>query len=171
MGRRLRGGTLAAVHKPGPPLPSMCAEAYREQQVSGLMCDHFNSLRDIDRPRTRFLSVSEAKRLLNAMPQDFRQLARGALYTGLRLGELLALTVSDFGDGQIHVRHSKGGKERTVPLSPEGIEFFDQVTAGKAGDILLFQQDSGERLAADPREPVHSSRRQGSEDFPAGNIS
>jgi len=64
------------------------------------------SFRNIDRPRTRFLSVSEAKRLLNTMPQDFRQLARGALYTGLRLGELLALTVSDFGDGQIHVRHS-----------------------------------------------------------------
>ena len=111
------------------------------------------SFRNIDRPRTRFLSVSEAKRLLNAMPQDFRQLARGALYTGLRLGELLALTVSDFGDGQIHVRHSKGGKERTVPLSQEGIEFFDQVTAGKVGDGLVFQRDSGE-----PWQRIHASR-------------
>jgi len=112
-----------------------------------------HSFRNIDRPRTRFLSVSEAKRLLNAMPQDFRQLARGALYTGLRLGELLALTVSDFDDGQVHVRHSKGGKERTVPLSPEGIEFFDQVTAGKPGDTMLFQQDSGE-----PWQRIHASR-------------
>jgi integrase len=97
--------------------------------------------------------VSEAKRLLNAMPQDFRRLARGALYTGLRLGELLALTVSDIGDGQVHVRHSKGGKERTVPLSTEGIEFFDQVAAGKAGDAMVFQQDSGE-----PWQRIHASR-------------
>src|SRR5215472_4950409 len=58
-----------------------------------------------------------------------------------------------FGDGQIHVRHSKGGKERTVPMSQEGIEFFDQITAGKAGDTMLFQQDSGE-----PRQRIHASR-------------
>jgi integrase len=70
------------------------------------------------------------------MPPDFRQLARGALYTGLRLGELLTLAVSDVGDGQVHVRHSKGGKERTVPLSREGAEFFDQITAGNPGDAL-----------------------------------
>jgi len=112
-----------------------------------------HSFRNIDRPRTRFLSVSEAKRLLNAMPRDFRQLARGALYTGLRLGELLALTVSDFGDDQVHVRHSKGGRERTVPLSQEGSQFFEQITAGKAGDAALFQQDSGE-----PWQRIHASR-------------
>jgi integrase len=61
--------------------------------------------------------------------------------------------VSEYGDGQIHVRHSKGGKERTVPLSPEGIEFFDQITAGKAGDVIVFQQDSG-----GPWQRIHSSR-------------
>jgi integrase len=111
------------------------------------------SFRNIDRPRTRFLSVSEAKRLLNAMPKDFRQLGRGALYTGLRLGELLALTVSDVGDGQVHVRHSKGGKERTVPLSQEGAEFFDQITAGRPGDTIVFQQVSGA-----PWQRIHASR-------------
>ena len=61
--------------------------------------------------------------------------------------------MSDFGDGQIHVRHSKGGKGRTVPLSQEGIEFFDQITAGKAADTMLFQQDSGE-----PWQRIHASR-------------
>ena len=55
--------------------------------------------RNVDRPRTRFLSVEEAKRMLNALPRDFRQLARGSPYSGLRLGELLALRVMDFADG------------------------------------------------------------------------
>jgi integrase len=48
------------------------------------------------------------------MPPDFRRLARGALYTGLRLGELLALCVADVPDGQVHIRHSKSGAGRTV---------------------------------------------------------
>jgi integrase len=99
--------------------------------------------RNVDRPRTRFLSVEEAKRLLNALPRDFRQLARGSLYTGLRLGELLALRVMDFADGQVHVRHSKSGRPRSVPLSDEGMQFFNQVTAGRAGDESVFKRDDG----------------------------
>ena len=100
--------------------------------------------RNVDRPRTRFLSVEEAKRMLNALPRDFRQLARGSLYTGLRLGELLALRAMDFADGQVHVRHSKSGRPRSVPLSDEGLQFFNQVTAGRAGHESVFKRDEGE---------------------------
>jgi integrase len=88
--------------------------------------------------------VDEAKRLLNAAPPDSRRLARGALYTGLRLGELLALRAADCSDEQVHVRHSKAGPPRTVPLSAEGAEFFEQATAGKAGDALVFVRETGE---------------------------
>lgn len=105
------------------------------------------AFRNVDRPRRRFLSVDEAKRLLNAAAPDFSRLARGALYTGLRLGELLALRVADIAEGQVHVRHSKAGPSRTVPLSTEGAEFFEQVTAGKAGDALLFVRESGAEWA------------------------
>ena len=84
------------------------------------------AFRNVDRPRRRFLSVDEAKRLLNAAAPDFSRLARGALYTGLRLGELLALRVADIAEGQVHVRHSKAGPSRTVPLSTEGAEFSNR---------------------------------------------
>jgi integrase len=100
--------------------------------------------RNVDRPRTRFLSVAESKRILNAMPADFRHLARGALYTGLRLGELLALRVAHVTDEQVQVRHSKAGRPRTVPLSAEGSEFFDEITAGRAGDDLVFPRHDGQ---------------------------
>jgi len=96
--------------------------------------------RNVDRPRTRFLSVAESKRLLNAMPPDFRNLARGALYTGLRLGELTALRIVDVADGQVHVVHSKSGRPRFVPLSAEGQDFFDELTAGREGDDLVFKR-------------------------------
>lgn len=78
--------------------------------------------------------------------------SRGDL-TGLRLGELLALRVSDVVDGQVHVRHSKSGAGRTVPLSDEGIEFFDAVTAGKPGAAVVFLRENGE-----PWKRMHVSR-------------
>ena len=129
------------------PFRAALEQAYRTHRADVPSSDAWRavrSFRNVDQPRKRFLSVTEAKRLLNAMPPDFRNLARGALYAGLRLGELLTLRVADAADGQIHVRHSKAGKARTVPLSGEGVEFFDGVTAGKAGDALVFVRDSGE---------------------------
>ena len=121
--------------------------AYRNRRDAVPSADAWRAVRtfrNVDRPRRRFLSVDEAKRLLNAAPPDFRRLARAALYTGLRLGELLALRVADIADGQVHVRHSKAGPGRAVPLSAEGVEFFEQVAAGNAGDALVFVRENGE---------------------------
>lgn len=120
--------------------------AYRNRRDAVPSADAWRavgSFRNVDRPRRRFLSVEEARRLLNAAPPDFRRLARGALYTGLRLGELLALRVADVADGQVHVRHSKAGPGRTVPLSADGAEFYEQMTTGKAGDAPVFLRDTG----------------------------
>src|SRR4029077_5279068 len=89
------------------------------------------SFRNVDRPRRRFLSVDEAKRLLNAAAPDFRRLARGALYTGLRLGELLALRAADCSDEQVDVRHSKAGPPRTVPLSAKAPSFLNRLRPAK----------------------------------------
>ncbi len=99
--------------------------------------------RNVDRPRTRYLTVPEARRALNAMAPDFRTLAQGALYSGLRLGELLALRATDLDGKRVHVRHSKSGKARTVPLDAEGADFFETATAGKVGDALLFVKADG----------------------------
>jgi integrase len=92
-----------------------------------------------DKARTRVLTTEEAKRLLNALAPPLRALARGALYTGCRLGELEALTVADVADGKVTVQHSKSGRSRTIPLSADGVTFFAQTTAGKAGDARVFE--------------------------------
>jgi integrase len=138
------------------PFRAALEHAYRSRRADVPSADAWRAVRtfrNVDQPRRRFLSVAEAKRLLNSMPPDFRNLARGALYTGLRLGELLELRVADVADGQVHVRHSKAGKGRSVPLSGEGAEFCDGVTAGKAGDELVFLQESGAEW-----KRIHASR-------------
>src|SRR5262249_56471493 len=52
--------------------------------------------RNVDSARTRYLTVAEAQRLINAADPEFRPLLQGAFLTGARLGQLAALTVSDF---------------------------------------------------------------------------
>ena len=66
----------------------------------------------------------------------------------------MRLRTADVVDDQVIVRHSKAGKMRCIPLSDEGAKFFDQVTAGKAGDDLVFPAEDGE---AWERIDVHRS--------------
>jgi integrase len=95
-----------------------------------------------DAPRVRYLNEAEAKRLINASPADLRRLVTAALLTGCRLGELVILRVDDYQrDARaIHVRDSKSGKPRHVPLSEQGEQFFDELTAGRAsGETMLLR--------------------------------
>ena len=81
----------------------------------------------VDQARTQYLTVAECKRFLNACDQDFRRLARGALETGARYGELCRMRCGDFNpdSGTIFsIPTSKSGKPRHVVLTDEGQAFF-----------------------------------------------
>jgi integrase len=104
--------------------------------------------RNVDTARTRYLTVAEAQRLINAADLEFRSLLQGAFLTGARLGQLAALTVSDFNPdvGTLRLRSRKGrGHERTyhVHLSEEGQTFFAHACAGKVGSDLIFTHADG----------------------------
>jgi integrase len=94
----------------------------------------------VDAQRPGHLSIEEAMRLINAADEKsgFRDLLRAALATGARYGELCALKVRDFAHDKIAIRQSKSGKPRHVVLSSEGVELFEQLTAGRAGDEVMI---------------------------------
>jgi integrase len=96
-------------------------------------------------PRVNYLSIAEAQRLLNAATPDFRSLARAALETGCRYGELTQLQVQDYNPdaGTVHVRMSKSGKSRHVVLTDEGADFFRAHCAGRSRTDLMFTRGSG----------------------------
>jgi hypothetical protein len=52
--------------------------------------------KSVNKARIRYLTVAEAKRLINASDPEFRQLVQAALLTGGRYGQIAQLTVSDF---------------------------------------------------------------------------
>lgn len=111
--------------------------------------------REVDVARVRYLTVAEARRLLNACDPGFRSLVCGALQTGARYGELTRLEVHDFDPdaGTINIRRSKSGKPRHVVLTDEGAAFFRQLTVGRPGDALMFERPDG-----DPWRASHQGR-------------
>jgi integrase len=119
----------------------------------------------VERPRSRFLDHDEARRLLNACPADFRQLAQLALLTGARYGELCALDVRDFqaDSATLFVRDSKSGKPRHIVLNEEGGTLCRHLVAGRPMEAPLLLKPDGTRWARDHqfrpfREAVKAAR-------------
>lgn len=101
--------------------------------------------RGVDEPRIRIPTTSECTRLANAAPPELARLIRGALMTGGRFGELQAMRVADYStdDGRIYFPITKGGRPRYVPLNASGRALFDELTAGRGSDAIVFVQDDG----------------------------
>ena len=97
----------------------------------------------VDRPQTRFLQADDCRRLVEAAEPDFGRLARARLLTGMRLGELLALTVADVSPDHLTVHHSKTGTSRRVPLNPEGSLLFQEAIAGRSPKDTVLTHASG----------------------------
>ena len=99
----------------------------------------------VDSARVRYLTVTEAQRLINASDPEFRPLLRAALETGCRYGELTRLEVQDFDPdaGTVAVRQTKSGKSRHVVLTDEGQAFFRQLAAGRNSEELLLGRADG----------------------------
>ena len=91
------------------------------------------------------MDTSEITRLLNAAPSDLRTLLQGALMTGCRYSEVRKLRVRDYDheQGVVTIRQSKSYKTLFQPLTPEGDELFDRLTAGRASDAVIFTRADG----------------------------
>jgi integrase len=99
----------------------------------------------VDAARIRYLTIAEAKRLINASNTEFRPLVQAALKTGCRYSELCRLEVRDFNSdaGTLSIRQSKTGNARHVVLTAEGAQFFGLLTAGRKGHELILRRLNG----------------------------
>jgi len=70
-------------------------------------------------PKERILALEEEKTLLESSPSHLKPVLITALNTGMRYGELLNLTWNDvdLDSGYIHVRQSKSGRSRKIPMN------------------------------------------------------
>jgi integrase len=84
----------------------------------------------LDNTRERYLTPEEIRRFVKACPTHLKQIVKCALFTGLRVSDVLKLKWSDISDGQIYVRNTKG-KNYIVPVSEPLAELFDQIREGR----------------------------------------
>ncbi len=119
--------------------------AFNDGKVgSDLAWRRLEGFKQVDAARQDFLTVEDAKRLINASNPDFRNLVHAGLLTGCRYGELARLKVSDFNarSETIAIGTSKSGDPRHVILTSEGVAFFANLTRGRAKtDPMLLRAD------------------------------
>lgn len=97
--------------------------------------------------RDRWLSVDEEQRLLDACIPWFRELVVFAVNTGMRRGEILALTWSgvDLFRRTVTVFKSKNGERRTIPLNQTGLSLLTHkyaVRVPKTDLVFVSQADT-----------------------------
>lgn len=146
--------------------------AWRDQKISSDQAWRaVEPFEGAEAARIRWLTVAEAKRLINACDPDFRKLVRAALATGCRYSELTALRVEDFhrANGTIHIRKSKSGKARHVVLNSEGLDLFTSLCSGRPGsEILLMKEAGGSWLKSHQSRPMIETCARAKIDPPIG---
>jgi integrase len=107
--------------------------------------ENVKPFRNVDVPKVRFLSIDELKVFVPACEQDFQSLAKGALVTGARYGELAAMDVEDFSavSGSVYVAKGKNGESRHIHLNDEGIAFFTHLVKDRAPKDRMFVKANG----------------------------
>ncbi|WP_334368809.1 tyrosine-type recombinase/integrase [Bradyrhizobium sp. AZCC 1578] len=118
--------------------------------------------RNAESARIRYLSLEEATRFINASEEDFRKLVRGALESGARYGELCDMLVADFNSdaGTVSVPDPKTGKPRHIVLSADGVDFFEEITAGRTGTEPIFLKADGSKWLDDHQaDPIRETNK------------
>ncbi len=94
--------------------------------------------------RDRWLTLEEEQRLLLAAAPWLRELVVFAIYTGMRMGEILALTWAgvDLFRRTVTVFRSKNGERRTIPVSTTVLDLLKHkyATRPETADLVFHSE-------------------------------
>jgi integrase len=113
---RSREGASVSANRERSTLMAAYAFALSEGWADDNPCHRVPRLKE--RPRTRYVTTEELQAALDASPPHMQELLAAAYYTGLRQGDLRALTRGSlFADG-IRLTESKTNRARVISWSP-----------------------------------------------------
>ena len=162
-GMRAAGYAPHSVHNYWAPLHLVLGYAVRHGIIPASPADRLTSA---ERPkpgsgRRRFLSKPQMEQLLSAAPDRYRVAIACALFSGVRLSELLGLIWADVNFGEQAEANAKGPSIRVVGSSaPQATEFpqpfIENLRRSRATESLA---PNGQRRAASRRAKISPSRR------------
>ena len=98
-----------------------------------------------DKRREIFLDLKQRRALIDACEGvALRDLVEGAVLTGARPGELVALKRSAFDSRTRVITFTGKTGSRTIPLSPAAVELFKRAAKGKTPNAPLLPRPDGE---------------------------
>lgn len=111
----------------------------------------------IPQGRTRYLSPSELKAVLEAAPEWMRLPVALAAFTGMRRGELLSLrwTDVDIANRRLYLRETKNGSLRVLPLNELAFRLLAALSPSAPADLVLADVD-GQKLSVYARRLFQS---------------
>jgi len=122
-----------------------------------------------EQPRTRYLLLEEEDRLMSALDSKpiLRSIVVLALNTGMRRGEILRLKWEhvDFHKGEIKATHTKGHRDRFIPMNAKTREELLTLQASSKSLFLFPGRKEGASLS-DIKRPFNAAcDRAGIKDF------
>ena len=140
-GRRRRRATAQKKYN---VLRAVLNFAYAQHMIDVPIWRGVKDLENIDPPEDEFPTLAECKRLARRAPAEFRPIVEATFLTGAAYGELTAMRVSEYraDTGHAVVFNSKR-RNRAIPLTTDGVALFDDMTAGKGRDELIFTHKDG----------------------------
>lgn len=93
--------------------------------------------------RDRWLTEDEETRLFAVAAPWMREVVTFAIHTGMRRGEILALTWAgvNFNSRTVTVFQSKNGERRTIPVNQTVLDLLAQKRVQRSGATRILEQD------------------------------
>lgn len=130
-------------------ISSLCSFAHKTQLVNRNEAISVERIR-VNKEEPKMITEEEVRVLEQAIDHPIVRCVVFFLFsTGLRISECLSLTVEDlnFETQEVQVLHGKGGKQRTVPLSPTVVErmkeYLNTIRPMTDSDRLFATQKTG----------------------------
>ena len=107
---------------------------------------------DGEKPKEKAVFTNSEIQKLESAGTPAAKLTLMLIYTGMRIGELFALPLADYHESYvIGGEKTKAGRNRIIPIRPEGRGYFAEVAASADGDLLISGY-AGQKVAENFRK-------------------
>lgn len=138
------GQSHSTVSKHKQLITQMSDWAVREELITTNFASFVRLPENVKKEKEIFSDADVAK--LEADGTEAAQIVLMLIYTGMRIGELFTLPLADFhGTYVVGGEKTDAGRNRVIPIRPEGREYFSRF-AQKASGPLLLSGYSGQRV-------------------------